>query len=181
MADTSKLAKADIKGGARVAAKGPAKAAAAAAAEGEDYAPTGLDDRFQTTGDKSNSQLILCVRSAGQQLRSARPRGAAWLGGGGRSGAQSRQGPLCLCPLSSPNTPPTRTPLRAVTREPDRTLIIGFIFIAVVLGFHFCGFLFREWPPPPPRGTVGRQGGAGRRGLAGRGVPHRVEQHRAAI
>ncbi len=60
MADTSKLAKADIKGGARVATKGAAKAAAAAA-EGEDYAPTGLDDRFQTTGT-SASQLILCVR-----------------------------------------------------------------------------------------------------------------------
>ena len=60
MADTSKLAKADIKGGARVAGKA-AGGKAAAAAEGEDYAPQGIDDRFQSTGEKGNSQLILCV------------------------------------------------------------------------------------------------------------------------
>ena len=66
MADaTAKLAKAEIRGGARVATKagGAGKGAAAAAgAEGEDYAPTGLDDRFQSTGREGNSQLILCVR-----------------------------------------------------------------------------------------------------------------------
>ena len=78
MADaTAKLAKAEIRGGARVATKagGAAKGAAAAAAEGEDYAPTGLDDRFQSTGREGNSQLILCVRAAAHTP--AAPRGRA--------------------------------------------------------------------------------------------------------
>jgi hypothetical protein len=67
-----------------------------------------------------------------------------WGGGGGRGHAIAapalRRSTICQQTTLTHHRVLSLTP---PCREPDRTLIIGFIFIAVVLGFHFCGFLFK--------------------------------------